>query len=165
MCTKLCRLLQCALTHILPERGLGGHPVPAICWAPHKDSSHLIRPQFTVDAEVSWEPLSGLIEPDRIPCSNAWELCRIRHHCSSCDSGVLETTRSHLGYYLFTTEHLSGRAISHWGRFLKVWILLPELYHFLVAGWLRLPPPTICLPISPLSSLLHTPALQKWSLF
>ena len=69
----------------------------------------------------------------------------LRHPCSFCDPVNPETTLCHPGFCPASPpEHLSGRDVSHWSRFLKVLILHSRAIS-LSGSWLSgsLPPPFI----------------------
>lgn len=90
----------------------------------------------------------------------------LRHPCSFCNPRDSETTLSHLGFCpTLPLEHLSCRDVPHWSRLLKSSDFV--LYHYLVAGFQRVPPlAVVYLPKIPSDSLHHTYYLAKnWSLF
>ena len=86
VCAKLCRLPQCPPTPLLP-RGRGRQKVTVFL----PFAGRLYRewsPDYTrVHDKPSWEPIPGLTGCSWFPCSNAWELCRLRHPVLSvtCD--------------------------------------------------------------------------------
>ena len=153
MCAKLCSLLQCVSTQILPREVEG--PVFLFFAGPLPESSHLVMhapaPPLLWKAEscyfsIFFKAPKGVILPNHssvcclwwtvlrtlswthwpllVSYSKAWEFWWLGYPSSFCDPEDPETTLSHLGFCPASPpEHLSGRDVSQWSRFLKVLIL------------------------------------------